>query len=178
MTLDGLKDDVRDKLKRALQERAETALAEQIVTKLNEKNPIEVPPSLVEQQRRLMQAEVAQQARRVNARFTREQADNLVRQLQVDAERKVRAGLLMAAIAKKHDFKVTDEDIEKAYEELAQESGKNVAKIKVEYRDPQRRQILIGMILEDKILDFIEAKASIKDGAPAEGKAEAAPAGG
>ncbi len=80
--------------------------------------------------------------------------------MHADAEKKVRAGLLMAAIAKKLEFKVTDEDIEKGLDELAAETGKNVAKLRAEYSEPQRRNILIGMILEDKVLDFIESKAN------------------
>jgi trigger factor len=172
-SLDALKQDIKEKVGKALKERAETSLAEQIVAKLNEKNPLEVPPSLVEQQRRIMEQEVAMQARRFGARFTREQIEQLYAQINADAERKVRAGLLMAAIAKKNEFKVTDEDLEKAYAELAEETGKNVAKVKAEYRDAQRRQLLIGMVLEDKILDFIESKSTITD-APA----EAAPAAG
>ena len=51
-----------------------------------------------------------------------------------------------------------DEDIEKGLEELAAETGKNVAKVRAEYREPAARQILIGMILEDKVLDVIEAQ--------------------
>jgi trigger factor len=169
-TLEALKADIRKQLEKALKERAEISLAEQIVAKLNELNPLDVPPSLVEQQRRIMEQEFAMQARRFNARFTREQAQNLVGQMQVDAEKKVRAGLLMAAIAKKLEMKVTEEDIEKAYGELAEETGKNVAKVKAEYRDPQKRQLLIGMILEDKILDLIESKAKVTD-LPAEAAA-------
>ncbi len=72
----------------------------------------------------------------------------------------------MAAIAKKNEFKVTDEDLEKGMQELAAETGKNVAKLRVEYREKAKRDILIGMILEDKILDFIEAKAKIIEGEP------------
>jgi trigger factor len=85
-------------------------------------------------------------------------------QVHADAEKKVRAGLLMAAIAKKLDVKVGDGDIQKALEELSQETGKNVAKVRAEYNDPQRRQVLIGMILEDKVLDAIESKAKIRVG--------------
>ena len=88
------------------------------------------------------------------------------RAILADAEKKVRAGLLMAAIARKNEFKVTDEDIEKGLAELAEETGKNVAKLRVEYREKSKRDILIGMILEDKILDFIETKSKIKDGDP------------
>jgi trigger factor len=162
-TLVELRADIHTKLEKMLKDRAETSLAEQIVVKLNEANPCEVPPSLVEQQCKIMEQEVAMQARRLGQRFTREQADTLHEQIHKDAEKKVRAGLLMATIAKKHDFKVTDEDIERGLAELAEETGKNVAKLRAEYREKAKRDILVGMILEDKILDFIESKSKISD---------------
>ena len=143
---------------------SETAVAEQIVIKLNEANPCAVPPSLVEQQRKMMEAELTMQARRMGQPFTRQQFDSIRDRMTADAEKKVRAGLLMAAIARKQEMKVTEEDIEKGLHELAQESGKNVAKIRAEYRDKQKRDILVGMILEDKILDFLEAKSKITEG--------------
>ncbi len=141
-------------------------LAEQIVAKLNDLNPCDVPPSLVEQQARIMEQEVVMQARRAGQRFSKEQAQTLHDAILADAEKKVRAGLLMAAIAKKNEFKVTDDDMEKGMQELAAETGKNVAKLRVEYREKSKRDILIGMILEDKILDFIESKSKITEGEP------------
>jgi trigger factor len=165
-TLVELRADIHTQLEKALKDRAETALAEQIVQKLNEANPLDVPPSLVEQQCRMMEQELAMQARRVGQRFTREQFASIHEKMHADAEKKVRAGLLMAAIARKHEMKVTEEDIEKGLAELAQETGKNVAKLKAEYREKQKRDILIGMILEDKILDFLEGKSKITEGTP------------
>jgi trigger factor len=35
--------------------------------------------------------------------------------------------------------------------------------MRVEYRDQKKREMLIGMIIEDKILDIIEAKAKITE---------------
>ena len=70
----------------------------------------------------------------------------------------------MAAIAKKLEMKVTDEDIEKGLDELAEDTGKNIAKLRVEYREKSKRDMLIGMILEDKILDFLESKSKITEG--------------
>jgi trigger factor len=165
-TLIALRADVHTKLEKAYKDRSETILAEQIVAKLNELNPCDVPPSLVEQQSRIMEQEVVMNARRAGQRFTREQAETLHGAITADAERKVRAGLLMAAIAKKNEFKVTDEDMERGIQELAAETGKNVAKLRVEYREKSKRDILIGMILEEKILDFIEAKSKITEGEP------------
>ena len=161
-----LRADIHTKLEKMSKERSETSVAEQIVHKLNEQNPCEVPPSLVMQQAQMLQQELAAQARRMGQRFTQQQAEDLGRAVLADAERKVRAGLIMAGIAKKHQFQVNDEDMEKGLAELASETGKNVAKLRVEYREKSKRDILVGMILEDKILDFIESKSKIVDGDP------------
>ncbi|HTB75994.1 MAG TPA: trigger factor [Polyangiaceae bacterium] len=165
-TLVELRADVHTRLEKMLKDRAESALAEQIVEKLNEKNPLDVPPSLVEQQCRMMEMELLQNARRAGQRVSPEDFAKVHGQVHADAEKKVRAGLLMGAIAKKLDVKVTDQDIQKGLEELAAETGKNVAKVRAEYNEPQRRQILVGMILEDKVLDVIEGKANIRAGEP------------
>jgi len=174
-TLVELRADIHTKLEKLSKDRSETSVAEQIVVKLNEQNPCDVPPSLVEQQCRIMEQEIAMQARRFGQQVTQAQMNQLHGQILADAERKVRAGLLMAAIAKKNEFKVTDEDMENGLKELSEETGKNVAKLRAEYREKSRRDLLIGMILEDKILDFIESKSKITDGDPpaaAEAKAE------
>jgi trigger factor len=166
-TLVELRADVHTRLQKMLDDRADTALAEQIVEKLNEKNPVDVPPSLVEQQCSIMEAEIVQNARRMGQRLTQEDLAKVHDQVHADAERKVRAGLLMAAISRKLGLQVTDQDVQKGLEELAAETGKNVAKVRAEYNDPQRRQLLVGMILEDKVLDAIESKAKIRKGDPA-----------
>ncbi len=184
-TLVELRADVHTRIEAMLKERQEHAIAEQIVNKLNELNPMEVPSTLVEQQCRLMEADFAMQARRLGQKVTKEQAEGLHDRIHAEAEKKVRAGLLMGAIARKHEVKVTEEDIEKGIGELAQQSGKNVAKVRAEYREPDKRNMLIGMILEDKVLDLIEAKAVVTEGsaepeakAEAPAKAEAKKAGG
>ncbi|HXX69692.1 MAG TPA: trigger factor [Polyangiaceae bacterium] len=163
-TLVELRADIHTKLEKMLKDRAESALADQIVEKLNDRNPLDVPPSLVEQQCRMMEMEIVQNARRAGHRVAKEDFQKVHDRVHADAEKKVRAGLLMAAIARKLEMKITDDDIQKGLQELAADSGKNIAKVRAEYQDPQRRQILIGMILEDKVLDIIESKAKIRLG--------------
>jgi trigger factor len=168
-TLVELRANVHTRLEKVLKDRAESALAEQIVEKLATSNTLDVPPSLVDQQSNLMVSELIQNARRSGQQPTQDDAARVRDQIRPEAEKKVRAGLLMAAIAKKLSVKVTDDDVRKGIEEIAMESGKNVAKVRAEYADPQRRTMLIGMVLEDKVFDIIEAKAVIRDSAaPAE----------
>jgi trigger factor len=159
--LAALKGSLRDKIVKELTQRATDAVAEQLVIALCRANDVPVPPSLVEQQAQLTERELLAQARRAGQRID-PNADFRAR-VRADAEVKVRAGLLMAEIARIKEVKVTDEDIEKGYGELAEQTGKNVAKVKAEYRDPKKREILIGMILEDKILTLIEEAAKITD---------------
>jgi trigger factor len=160
-TLDELKQDIKSKLEKAMKQRAEDTIAEQLVAKLVENNPIPCPPSLVEQQCQMMEQEITQQARRNGEPVPRH--EELHARIHADSEIKVRAGLLMAEIAKEAQIKVTEEDIEKGLGELAEQTGKQVAKLRVEYRDQKKREMLIGMIIEDKILDIIESKAKITE---------------
>jgi trigger factor len=179
-TLIELRADVHTRLEKVLKDQIEAALAQQMIAQLNEKNPLEVPPSLVEQQCRVLEQEVLMQARQMGRRMTQEQLKGMHGAIHEDAERKVRAGLLMGAIARKHELKVSDEDVEQAFTELAAQSGKNVAKMKAEYREPGRKEVLLSMILEDKVLDLIESRAKISDGPPGregEGEAKAAEGG-
>ena len=134
-TLVELRADVHTKLQKMLKDQADTAMAEQIVDKLNEKNPVDVPPSLVEQQCRMMEMELLQSARRRGQRPTQEDFQKIHDQVHADSEKKVRAGLLMAAIAKKIGLTISEDDIQKGIEELAAETGKNVAKVRAEYAD-------------------------------------------
>ena len=83
--------------------------------------------------------------------------------IQADSEMKVRAGLLMAEIAKKESIKIGDPEIEEGLKELAEQTGKNLAKLRAEYREAQKRETLIGMILENKVLDIIESKSKITE---------------
>jgi trigger factor len=178
-TLVALRADIHTRITGSLKDQADTAVAEQIIEKLNQQNPIDVPPTLVQQQCKMMEMELSAQARRMGQRFTQEGFQNVHARVHADAEKKVRAGLLMAAIARKNDLKVTDEDIEQGYTDLAQQTGKNVAKVKAEYREKSRRDVLIGMILEDKILTFLEGTSKITEGDPpvSPPQAEAAAAG-
>lgn len=163
-TLADLEKDLRERLEKQANEAAENALAEQLVVDLVKNNPIPVPPSLVERQMRLTEQEILQRARSQGNQQASGLGDELREKVRADSELKVAAGLLMAEVAKKEALQIGDAEIEKGLEELAEQSGKNVAKLRVEYREPQKREMLIGMILENKVLDIIQAKAKIEEG--------------
>ena len=159
--LEAMRAALSAKIEKELKQKATDSVAEKLVFELCKANPIPVPPSLVEQQAQLTERELVTAARRQGQRL--EMTPEIRARVHADAETKVRAGLLMAEIAKAKTVQVTPQDIDKGYEELAEQTGKNVAKVKAEYRDPKKQEMLIGMILEDKILDLIEAASKITE---------------
>ena len=161
-TLDDLKKGLSEQIEQRKKEQADNSLAERLVVALVQKNPIPLPPSLVQRQMKVTEQEILQRARAQGQTVTGLGAE-LRQKVQADSEVKVRAGLLMAEIAKKEKLQIGNEQIEEGIKELAEQTGKNVAKVRAEYSDPKRREMLIGMILENKVLDIIEAKAKITD---------------
>jgi trigger factor len=161
-TLAALEQDLRGRLEKQAEEASENALAEELVRELVKANPLVVPPSLVERQMRITEQEILNRARAQGGQAAG-LGEELREKVRADSELKVQAGLLMAEVAKKESLKIGDEEIEKGLEELAEQSGKNVAKLRVEYRDPQKREMLVGMILENKVLDIIQSKAKIEE---------------
>jgi trigger factor len=161
-TLDDLKKGLSEQIEQRKKEQADNTLAERLVVALVQKNPIPLPPSLVQRQMKVTEQEILQRARAQGQTVTGLGAE-LRQKVQADSEVKVRAGLLMAEIAKKEKLQIGNEQIEEGIKELAEQTGKNVAKVRAEYSDPKRREMLIGMILENKVLDIIEAKAKITD---------------
>ncbi|HTM46282.1 MAG TPA: trigger factor [Polyangiaceae bacterium] len=161
-SLDELKKSISEQLEKQLKEQSETKLAEQLVEALVAANTIDVPPSLVQRQAQMTEQELLQQARRSgqSPSIPQELRASIVR----DSEVKVRAGLLMAAIAKQEQIKIGDTEIEEGLTELAAQTGKNIAKVRAEYGSPKKREMLVGMILENKVLDLIESKSNIEEG--------------
>lgn len=160
--LAALREHIRGELEKAQKEQSENSVAEQLVAALVQKNEVSVPSSLVEQQMNITKQEILQRARAMG-NDARVLGDDLMAHVRADSELKVKAGLLMAEIAKKSQIKIGDTEIEEALKELADQAGKPVAKLRAEYSDQKRREMLIGMILENKVLDLIEAKATIEE---------------
>jgi trigger factor len=163
-SLEELRKGLTGDIEKRLKEQSDNAVAEALVNELVKANPIEVPPALVRQQLQVSEQELLGQARQRGQKRPNLTAE-MRAELQKDSEMKVRAGLLMAEIAKSQQIRIGDKEIEEGVVELAKQTGKNVAKVRAEYRDAKKREMLFGMILENKVLDIIQSKAKISDAA-------------
>jgi len=161
-SLDALRQKTRERLEATARSNSEAELHEQLIEKVLEKNPIELPPSLVAQQEQAMLQEYVRmirmtgQAPNLGEDFMTETKDN--------AARRVRAALLLGAIAQERGIRVEAADLDKRLEEMAQRSGKHVAKLRAELQG-ERRETLESQILEAKLLEYLLSQATINESA-------------
>jgi trigger factor len=158
--LEALRNSVRTRLEKTASERTDSEVRDAVVEKLVDKNPVPVPPSLIEQETRSMLEQYVriQYMLRQEPKLDEEMQENFKRQ----AERKVRAGLLFGAIARAENISVTPEDVEAKLAEIAERTGKHIAKVRAEHQDEQRRNLEL-QILEKKLLEYLVSRATIRD---------------
>jgi trigger factor len=161
--------DMQSKLRAAVEkdakDRSEHELREAAINALVEKNPIAVPPSLVKNAVGIVAREMVQYARVRNEAFD---AEAIVKDATEQAESRVRAGLLLAEMARKSSLQVTDADLDARLEEMAKETGKALARLRAEHRDNDKRTALANAILEDKVLALLISKVKVEEVAATE----------
>ena len=168
-TLADLRTKLRERLEESAKARSESALREQAVEKLAAKNPIPVPPSLVEQQLRAMLQEYFQIMQMIGQQP--DMGKDGFDEMRARAESKVRAALLLGELSRKAEISVSADEIEAKMREIAEKTGKHVAKVKADYAGEKREQ-LETQILEDKLINHLLSQAKITDAPAAEASKE------
>jgi trigger factor len=161
--LDALRVQLRKDLEEEAKRRSESSIKDQIVSALVEKNEVPVPPSLVQQQKQQMTRELI-----TLMQITGQQPGalgELLSGMEQRAERRVKAGILLGALARQEKIEVSEADVEAKLAEIAESSGKHIAKVRVDYQG-ERRESLEGQLLESKLMAMLMERVNLKDGHP------------
>jgi len=156
-----LKEKIRTSLTTHRQQQIEASLREKIACTLIEKNSLEVPPAMTEQQIKSMinnmqQRLYTQGVNIENLPYSIEKLSDIYKE---PAEKQVRASLLLEAIAKKENLTVAAEDLEKRYQEIAQTLAQDVAAVKKAID----QELIKAQLQEEKAIDFIVAHATVTE---------------
>ena len=164
-TLLELRLKIREGLEQSEKRRAEAEVKEQLVTSLIEHNDIPVPPSMVQQQQQMMMYEMAQLMQMSGEAGA--PGEDFFNGLEDRARRRVQAGILLGSLARQEGIEVTDTDLNAKFQEIAEQTGKHVAKVKADYQEAQR-DALESQLLEEKVMAFLTERANIREGEPPE----------
>jgi len=159
--LDQLKDAARASISQRKKQESEGKVRDQIFDALIEKNPFTVPQGMVEMQAKNMLQEVARmfQQQGMDISEMGQSQEQMLENYKEPAEKRVRSGLLLEAVANKENIKAEDDDYDKQYEELAAMYNEKLETIKANINKDQ----IESQIMERKTIDFIMSSAEITE---------------
>jgi trigger factor len=163
-TLEQLKEKIRTRLEEGRKNEAEAALRDAVVEKAAENAEIDIPEAMIknETDRMLREFDQRLQMQGLNLdlyyQFSGQDEAALREQMKEDAEKRVRISLTLEAIAKAENIDVTDEEVNKELEKMAESYNMPVDKLK---------QLLgnLDVVKEDvklrKVVDFLVENSKV-----------------
>lgn len=166
-TLEELRADMLNNLKKAAERRAQEQMQNEAISKVVENAEVEVPEEMIDRQvedmvkdmeRRLMQQGLNLES---YFKYTESNLEKLKEDMRPNAERAEKTTLVLDAIAKKENLEVSDEDVEKRLNELAQQYQQKVDVLRKMVGNKEQLEFLKEGIRREKVIDFLMENASI-----------------
>ncbi|KAA3634301.1 MAG: trigger factor [Proteobacteria bacterium] len=158
-TEESLRAEVRKNLERELKDRVRANVKNQVMAKLSELNPIELPAQLVDEE-----------ANRVLEATQQQFAQQGLKDMPVDRERvmpearrRVALGLIVHEVVRANDIKTDDARVRERIEELASSYERPEEFVQWHYADRSRLANVEAMVLEEQVVEFLLESATVTD---------------
>ncbi len=159
-TLDAYKADVRAKLEAQAAERDNNAFTNAVIEKVMANATVEIPDAMVERQIdsmvRNFEARLAQQGLKLAdfMKYTGQDEKAFRGQYRDQAEKSVRANLVLEAVENAEKFEATEEEIDAEIEKFAKQIDQNVEDLKKNLTEGDREYFKADVI-RDKAVKFL-----------------------
>ncbi len=162
-TMDELREELKKELTIELENKSNADLRERMIDRLIQNNELEVPSMLLEHQLEQMVIEAAHRWTQngIPKERAKDMAENMRDHMKPDAEKVVKAGMILKAIAAKENITVTTEEIDEKIRNLAGYYAQDFEKIKKRFEDANMIDGMENELLTRKVMDFLESKATI-----------------
>ena len=166
--VDELKVKVRERLVAEGEEHARHHAEEALRKGLAERNPFDVPATLVKRQTIAMMQDTFQRlaSQGVDLKKMNLDVDKMSERFAPNAERMVRVSLLIDAIARKENIDVSFPEIDAEMKAMAAAEGIEHEKVREMYSSEERMDALRDRLLERKVMGFLMENAEVTEGSP------------
>ncbi|WIV11859.1 trigger factor [Proteiniborus sp. MB09-C3] len=165
-TLDELKSDTMNKLKKQAEQKEKVENENKVVEKVAELSEIDIPEVMVERQIDDDINDFAYRLRYQGLEFekyleiTGTQVEDLRVQFKPNAEKLVKVDLVLEAISEKEGIEATDEELNEELESIAKQYNQDVEKFKSNIKDNDLEYIKKG-IIKRKTVEFLTKEAKL-----------------
>ncbi len=156
--MEQLRSEVRENMGRELTTNIRTRLKQQLLDRLLEGNPVEVPRGLVDAQVREMQIDAA---RRIGARDASQIPPPET--FQEPARRRVALGILISELIKSRGIELDRARVEERLAELAADYPDPAPVLKAYRENAEAMRQVESLVLEEQVIDYLLERAESKD---------------
>ncbi len=165
-TLDELKNDIMSKLQKQAEDRAKVEVENKVIEKVVEACEVDIPEVMIDRQVDDDINDFAYRLRYQGLEFekylelTGSKIEDLREQFKPNAEKLVRADLVLEAISEKEGIEVADEELNEELEDIAKQYNQDVAKFKANIKGDDLEYIKKG-IIKRKTVEFLANEAKL-----------------
>lgn len=158
--LDEFRREVRDNMQREMDQAIRSRVKQQVMDQLLERNPLDVPKALVDDEITRLIQQVAPQTKTPGAR----QDMNLPRSLFEDqAKRRVALGLLLAELVEANKIKVDKDRVRQTIQQFAATYDDPQAVVSWYHSNPEQMASVESVVLEDQIVDWVVGRVTVEE---------------
>ena len=175
--LDAFRARVRSELLAHAKQEADARARQGLLDLVIERNPVELPESLVARELSAMESELHQtlEAGGLSHEDATERVKQSADDLKTRAEKRARTGLIVDALADQEKIEVDDEQLGDRVAQIVTQAGRNRDRAAEFYRKEENREALRQTMRREKALDFILSRAKREDAPTAPPDAPSAP---
>ncbi len=164
-TVAELREMVREDLVKVHADEADRALRGNLARKLLELNPFEVPPSLVDEELKIVGQEYGERMVRMGVppEQVRERVLEQKEPMLQAARERVRLTFLVLAVAERDALTVEDAEVKAVLEEIARQTGKDPAAVEKEYEEKGGAEEIRFSLLRQKVMDRLLGEAQVDE---------------
>ena len=152
--VDALKAAIREDLEKEAGVEADRAVRQQLLDRIIEANPFEVPGSMVDR--------YLDQVLRIREGEDNEQVRQLREAARPAAEQALRRMLVVEEIAEKEGLRPTADDVNARIEELAARNGREPSEIRAQLKKDNRLGELEDQLTEEKVFEYLLSLSTIE----------------
>lgn len=160
-TLEELREKIRQNLQQSLDRRAENQVEDAILSQLIDRNPFEVPPSLIRGQEKQMLVDAGLLRPEEDLSVGKSALpDQMKEEFLTRARKQIQSFLLLDALANQVGIAVSEEEIQQRIEDIIIASGvERRHQIEGYYKQKENRDSLERRLQQEKTLHFVIDKA-------------------
>lgn len=166
-TLEEYKADIKATILERKEKEAKTAKEDKVVEKIIENASMEIPDAMVETQVRQMADDFAQRIQSQGLtieqyfQFTGMNSKQLFDQMRPQAVKRIQSRLVLESIVKAENITVSDEDVEKEFEKMAETYKMELDKLKELIGEKEKEQIIMDMAVQKAVDLVVEAATEV-----------------